>query len=88
MYNDYQKMFVQEVRRFYPFFPFVAARVKQDFTWNGYQFTEGTLTLLDLYGTNHDQKLWEHPNMFYPERFAQWQGSPFSFIPQGAAITI
>lgn len=82
-YNDYQKMFVQEVRRFYPFFPFVAARVKQDFTWNGYQFTEGTLTLLDLYGTNHDPKLWEHPNMFYPERFAQWQGSPFSFIPQG-----
>ncbi len=82
-YSDYQKMFVQEVRRFYPFFPFIAARVKQDFTWNGYQFKEGTLTLLDLYGTNHDPNLWEQPNVFYPERFAQWQGSPFSFIPQG-----
>lgn len=83
VYSDYQKMFVQEVRRFYPFFPFVAARVRQDFSWNNYQFTEGTLTLLDLYGTNHDPNLWEDPYTFYPERFAHWQGSPFSFIPQG-----
>lgn len=82
-FKDYPKMFVQEVRRYYPFFPFVAAKVKQDFTWNGYQFKEGTLTLLDLYGTNHDPNKWEKPGEFYPERFAQWQGSPFSFIPQG-----
>lgn len=82
-YRDYSKMFVQEVRRYYPFFPFVAAKVKQDFTWNGFQFNEGTLTLLDLYGTNHDPKQWDKPEEFYPERFAHWQGSPFSFIPQG-----
>lgn len=82
-YNDYSKMFVQEVRRFYPFFPFVAAKVRSDFTWNGYEFKEGTLTLLDLYGTNHDPVKWEDPYQFNPERFAHWQGSPFSFIPQG-----
>jgi len=82
-YNDYSKMFVQEVRRFYPFFPFVAAKVKTDFTWNGYQFHEGTLTLLDLYGTNHDPTKWEDPEKFNPERFAHWKGSPFGFIPQG-----
>lgn len=82
-YKDYPQMFVQEVRRFYPFFPFVAARVKQDFTWNGYQFKEGTLTLLDLYGTNHDPTIWNNPSEFTPERFANWQGNPFSFIPQG-----
>lgn len=29
-------MFVQEVRRFYPFFPFAAAEVKEDFTWKDY----------------------------------------------------
>ncbi len=80
---DYAKMFIQEVRRFYPFMPFAAATVKQDFTWNGYQFTAGTLTLLDIYGTNHDPNVWENPNEFNPERFANWQGSPFSFIPQG-----
>ncbi len=82
-FRDYPQMFVQEVRRFYPFFPFVVATVKKDFTWNGYAFNEGTMTLLDLYGTNHDPVIWEKPDSFYPERFASWQGSPFSFIPQG-----
>ncbi|RUL53563.1 cytochrome P450 [Lysinibacillus antri] len=82
-YPDYAKMFVQEVRRYYPFFPFVAAKVKSDFTWNGYDFKEGTLTLLDLYGTNHDPQIWDNPDEFQPERFANWEGTPFSFIPQG-----
>ena len=77
------QMFVQEVRRFYPFFPFVAALVKKDFTWNGYKFEEGTLTFLDLYGTNHDPKIWDNPDVFNPDRFAKWEGRPFSFIPQG-----
>ncbi|WP_172200939.1 cytochrome P450 [Saccharibacillus qingshengii] len=79
----YAQMFVQEVRRFYPFFPFVAALVKKDFTWNSYKFEEGTLTLLDIYGTNHDPKIWENPDVFSPDRFAEWEGSPFTFIPQG-----
>ena len=81
--EKYAQMFVQEVRRFYPFFPFVAAIVKKDFTWNGFKFAEGTLTLLDLYGTNHDPKIWDNPDVFSPERFAEWKDSPFSFIPQG-----
>lgn len=82
-YSDYSQLFVQEVRRYYPFFPFVAAKVKTNFTWNGYKFEKGTLTLLDLYGTNHDPNIWGQPNEFKPERFARWKGSPFSFIPQG-----
>ncbi|MGN8646533.1 cytochrome P450 [Gracilibacillus sp. HCP3S3_G5_1] len=77
------RQFIQEVRRYYPFFPFAAARVKQDFTWNNYDFKEGTLTLLDLYGTNHDPVIWNEPNQFKPDRFNDWQGSPFEFIPQG-----
>lgn len=81
--EKYAEMFIQEVRRFYPFFPFVLALVKEDFTWNGYQFEEGTLTLLDLYGTNHDQKIWDNPDVFNPARFSNWQDSPFGFIPQG-----
>ncbi|WP_338015937.1 cytochrome P450 [Halalkalibacillus sediminis] len=75
--------FIQEVRRYYPFFPSTAARVKKDFTWNGYEFKENTLTLLDLYGTNHDPAIWESPDQFVPERFAEWNGNPFNFIPQG-----
>ncbi|MBM6615815.1 cytochrome P450 [Desemzia sp. RIT804] len=75
--------FVQEVRRFYPFFPFQAALTKKDFSWNGYEFKKDTLTILDIYGTNHDSKIWEDPDQFSPDRFSDWKESPFSFIPQG-----
>ncbi|WP_010174706.1 cytochrome P450 [Bacillus coahuilensis] len=77
------QLFIQEVRRYYPFFPFTAARVNQDFEWKGYSFKEGTLTLLDLYGTNHHPEEWENPDRFSPSRFADWTGNPFDFIPQG-----
>lgn len=77
------ELFTQEVRRFYPFFPFAAACVRHDFEWEGYRFPEGTKTLLDLYGTNHDPDLWENPDTFAPERFRHWQENSFDFIPQG-----
>jgi fatty-acid peroxygenase len=72
-----------EVRRFYPFFPFVGARVRKDFQWRGFDFPEGRRTILDLYGTNHGPRTWQDPLEFRPERFASWDGCPFNFIPQG-----
>ncbi|MBM7694528.1 cytochrome P450 [Peribacillus deserti] len=75
-------MFVQEVRRFYPFGPFLGARVRTDFTWNNCRFTKGRLVLLDMYGTNHDPRLWEQPYEFSPG-FKDWEGSLFDLIPQG-----
>ncbi len=79
--------FVQEVRRSYPFFPFVAARTREPFEWGGYRFPVGTRTLLDLYGTNHDARSWPEPERFMPERFREWEGDPFALIPQGAGDT-
>lgn len=79
----YAELFTQEVRRYYPFFPFAAARTRHAFEWQGYRFPEGVRVLLDLYGTNHDPELWENPETFDPERFRHWDGSPFNFIPQG-----
>src|SRR5699024_11669975 len=38
----YYQMFVQEVRRYYPFFPMAVARVRKDFLWKGHDFKEGT----------------------------------------------
>jgi fatty-acid peroxygenase len=75
--------FVQEVRRFYPFFPLVAGRVHEAFDWRGRHFAQGTWVLLDLYGTDHDPRIWGDPERFRPERFREWNGSPFNFIPQG-----
>ncbi|WP_279401660.1 cytochrome P450 [Piscibacillus salipiscarius] len=77
------EQFIQEVRRYYPFFPFVVARVRKDFTWNNYIFKKDTVTFLDLYGTNHDPEIWDEPDEFKPTRFNGWEGTPFDFIPQG-----
>ncbi|MER7168938.1 cytochrome P450 [Micromonospora sp. NPDC000207] len=75
--------FVQEVRRFYPFFPVVAARVRRDFDWQGYHFPRGRRVLLDLYGTNHHPDLWPEPDRFRPDRFANWRGDRYAFVAQG-----
>ena len=81
--DDSLKQFVQEVRRFYPFFPFAAALTRHSFDWQGYTFPKDTRVLLDLYGTNRDPQSWENPDLFQPERFRHWDESPFNFIPQG-----
>ncbi len=81
--DDRSLQFVQEVRRFYPFFPAVGGRALEAFDWRGHRFNRGDWVLLDLYGTNHDARLWEQPNRFRPERFEGWDGNPNTLIPQG-----
>ncbi len=81
--EGYTAMFVQEVRRFYPFFPAIVARVRRDFEWRGYHFPRGRRVILDLYGTNHDPRTWVEPDEFRPDRFRSWDRSPFNFVPQG-----
>lgn len=78
------EMFVQEVRRFYPFFPLVGGRVRGAFDWRGHRFAGGDWVIFDLYGTNHDPRLWDEPDAFRPDRFRDWDGGAFDFVPQGA----
>jgi fatty-acid peroxygenase len=81
--REYLGAFVQEVRRFYPFFPAVVARVRDDFEWRGMPFPRGTRAMLDLYGTNHDPRTWAAPEIFRPERFLNRAADPYDFVPQG-----
>ena len=46
----------------------VAAVVREDFHWGGHLFVKGRRVLLDLYGTNHDNRYWNNPERFDPER--------------------
>jgi fatty-acid peroxygenase len=75
--------FVQEVRRTAPFFALTSGRVEEPFRWRGHDFAKGDWVMLDIYGTNRDPRVWEDPDRFDPERFAQWRGDPFTLIPQG-----
>src|SRR5699024_381623 len=84
----YLHMFIQEIRRYFPFFPFNGAITRKSFTWEGYQFEEGVLTIFDFYGTNHDPHVWENPDLFQPDRFKDWHTSPtnqvqYKLVAQG-----
>lgn len=74
--------FVQEVRRFYPFFPALMARTRRGFRWGGIAFPKGRRVLLDLHGTNCSDS-WNDAHEFQPERFRAEPSDPFMFIPQG-----
>lgn len=81
--DSFLPLFVQEVRRFYPFFPQVVARSRTAFEWNGLRIPAGVQVVLDLYGTNHDVRCWEAPDDFHPERFLATSPGAYAFIPQG-----
>ena len=76
------ELFVQEVRRYYPFFPMVAARVRTPFDWQGVHFPAGRRVLLDVDGTDHHPELWQAPQDFDSDRFSAWDGDAYDFIPQ------
>ena len=75
--DQYDDWFIQEVRRYFPFEPFIGAKVRKEFTWEGYRFAEGSLVLLDMYGTNHDPRIWYNPDLFWPERFKDSEMLPY-----------
>jgi fatty-acid peroxygenase len=81
--EKYFYQFLQEIRRYYPFFPFVTALVKNDFYSNGYYFPKKRWVILDLYSTNHDARVWRNPHEFRPERFNEEKITDFNLIPQG-----
>lgn len=53
--------FAHEVRRCYPFAPFIGGRAPRTVEWDGETVPAGSLVLLDLFGQNHDPDLWEEP---------------------------
>ncbi|MEI3612982.1 cytochrome P450 [Pseudogracilibacillus sp. SO30301A] len=80
---EYTRMFTQEVRRYYPFTPFTGARVRENFYWAGHHFLKNQLVILDVYGMNHDERIWQRPSEFRPERFKDKHLKAYDFIPQG-----
>lgn len=81
--EEYAEAFAQEVRRFYPFAPFVGGQAPHTQVWRGQEIPKGAMVLLDLYGQNHDSALWPEPYTFSPARFLHRQVDPDHLVPQG-----
>jgi len=75
--------FAHEVRRFYPFAPFVGGLARRELSYQGHRIPEGSMVLLDVYGQNHDPSLWQNPYAFSPERFEAHPPGADDLIPQG-----
>ncbi len=80
---SYAVAFAHELRRFYPFAPFLGGRAVTDLEWRGEPIPSGTLVLLDLYGQNHDPDLWTDPYAFAPRRFLERPPQRDELVPQG-----
>ena len=81
--DQFATAFTHEVRRFYPFAPFLGGRATRDLTFQDEPVPRGTLVLLDVYGQNHHPGLWPRPYDFDPERFIGRPLGGFDLIPQG-----
>ncbi|SCL32274.1 fatty-acid peroxygenase [Micromonospora pallida] len=79
----FAEAFTQEVRRFYPFAPFVGGRAVRDLEWAGERIPAGAMVLLDIYGQHHDARFWPDPYRFTPERFLNREVDPYELLPQG-----
>ncbi|WIM93078.1 cytochrome P450 [Actinoplanes oblitus] len=79
----YAVAFAHELRRFYPFAPFVGGTAVRDLTFQDEHIPSGSLVLLDIYGQNHDSRLWPDPYRFDPDRFLGREPGRDELIPQG-----
>jgi fatty-acid peroxygenase len=79
----FAEAWAHEVRRFYPFAPFIGGRAPQRLDFAGQTIPRNSMVLLDLYGQNHDPDLWEDPYAFWPERFLGREIGEFELVPQG-----
>jgi fatty-acid peroxygenase len=79
----FAEAWAHEVRRFYPFAPFIGGRAPQALEWDGERIPKHSMVLLDLWGTDHDPELWPEPYAFRPERFLDREIGAFEFVPQG-----
>ncbi|MEU5806500.1 cytochrome P450 [Streptomyces sp. NPDC047718] len=81
--RDLSTAFAHEVRRFYPFVPFVGGVAARDLTWQGVRIDQGTMVLLDVYGHHHDAGLWHNPYHFTPARFTADPDAVDRLVAQG-----
>lgn len=69
---DFEKLqdpFIQEMRRYYPFFPMLPSIAVDDVEIDGYHIPKDSWVILDLYGTNMDSRNIDGPEEFKIKRY-------------------
>ncbi len=77
-----RRSFAHEVRRFYPFFPAIAAIASRDVSFEGVTIPEGTRVMLDLHASNHHPGDHPVPGSFHAHRYSRAPGQ-FDLVAQG-----
>ncbi|MDI6943997.1 cytochrome P450 [Microbacterium barkeri] len=80
-------MFAQEIRRTAPFVPMLPGWAIADVELDGRRVAAGGRVVLDILGTNTDERSWERADEFDPERFAGVEDyeALAAFVPHGGA---
>lgn len=80
-------LFAQEIRRTAPFVPMLPGRAIADIDIEGQHVAAGGRVVLDILGTDTDDRSWTHPERFAPERFVDVDDFETlkTFIPHGGA---
>lgn len=81
--DELLESFVHELRRVYPFVPVLGARVRAPFEWRGTTLPKNARVLLDVWGTLHDEKMWQDAARFDAARFVGQEPDADALIPQG-----
>jgi len=79
--------FAQEIRRTAPFVPMLPGWAREDVELDGRRLEAGGRMLLDILGTDTDERSWRRADDFAPERFLDvddYEAIPV-FVPHGGA---
>lgn len=79
--------FAQEIRRTSPFVPMLPAFATQDIEIDGRTIRAGGRIVLDILGTDTDERSWDRADEFGPERFVDVDDyeAIAAFVPHGGA---
>jgi cytochrome P450 len=87
---SYTKAALYETLRLYPPSTALIRQPLEDVVIGGQAISKGTTIILGMYATHRDEKLWERPNEFYPERFVnpemETERHKYAFFPFGGGL--
>ncbi|KAJ3699918.1 hypothetical protein LUZ61_003623 [Rhynchospora tenuis] len=89
----YLKAVIKETLRLHPPIPLLLPRESmEECKINGFTVPKGTKVLINAWAIGREEKSWEAPEVFMPERFLgsqlDYKGNYFQFIPFGAGRRI